>query len=463
MSEPIVKRRPMIDLEEFERRLRKPLAANQGDDDPLAELARFVGEQEDPYQAVFEPLSRRPAGTLRGGPDHGGGEEPAAREPLIGGDFAAIEAGLLGLARHERGENLSLSEELDGREEAEGAESWRYEDTANGSREAGPPFEEIRSRRPLYVMAAVIVAGIVGIGASFGFKGAVSPQDEIATIRATDGPAKIHPETATGTEIPNQDASMLGGSPQQPPVAVVNNVEQPTDLSAQANVPEAQANPPRTIAGLTAGAASVPVPAPPAQAQPQSTEPLSIADLIEPKKVKTVSVRPDGTVMPNDAPPQVTASTVPVPAARPTAASLARAATPKSAARVATTPRSAAADANGNPQPSRTSVVAKAKRVELADARGQTPAAGAEQAMPGSFSVQLAAPGTEQEARETEVRLTQKFAAELAGFHTSIHKAAVGGKPVYRVRVPGFASRDEAIALCQKVQSGGGHCFVAKN
>jgi hypothetical protein len=464
MSEPIVKRRPMIDLEEFERRLRKPLAANQGDDDPLAELARFVGEQEDPYQTMFEPLSRRPAGTLRGGPDHGGGEEPAAREPLIGGDFAAIEAGLLGLARHERGENLSLSEELDGREEAEGAESWRYEDTANGSREAGPPFEEIRSRRPLYVMAAVIVAGIVGIGASFGFKGAVSPQDEIATIRATDGPAKIHPETATGTEIPNQDASMLGGSPQQPPVAVVNNVEQPTDLSAQANVPEAQANPPRTIAGLTAGAASVPVPAPPAQAQPQSTEPLSIADLIEPKKVKTVSVRPDGTVMPNDAPPQVTAPTVPVPAARPAIASVAKAATPKSAARVATTPRPAATESNGNPQP-RTSAATKAKRVELADTRDPAPAAGtgSPQASQGSFAVQLAAPWTEQEARETQVRLMKKFAAELAGFHTSIHKAAVSGKPVYRVRVPGFPSRDEANALCQKLQSGGGNCFVAKN
>jgi hypothetical protein len=50
----------------------------------------------------------------------------------------------------------------------------------------------------------------------------------------------------------------------------------------------------------------------------------------------------------------------------------------------------------------------------------------------------------------------QQFAAELAWFHTSIHKAAVGGKPVYRVRVAGFSSRDEAIALCQKVQSGGG-------
>jgi hypothetical protein len=467
MSEPIGKRRPMIDLEEFERRLRKPLAANQGDDDPLAELARFVGEQEDPYKedpykTMFEPLSRRPAGTWRR-PDHGEGEERGAHEPLIRGDFAAIEAGLLGATRHDSGENLSESEELDGCGEAEGAEHWRYEDTTEDSRQARPPFEEIRSRRPLYLMAAMIVAGIIGIGASFGFKGAVSPQDEIATIRAADGPAKILPETAPGTEIPDQDASIRGGSPQQPPVAVVNNVEQPADLTAPANLPETQANPPRAIAGLTTGAASVPVPAPPAQAQPQPTaEPLSIADLIEPKKVKTVSVRPDGTLLPNDAPPQVTATAVPVPAARPTAASMAKAATPKSAARVATTPKPAA-DTNGNPQP-RTSVAAKAKRADVADARDQAAAAGAPQpGSAGSFAVQLAAPGTEQEARETEVRLMQKFGAELAGFHTSIHKAAVGGKPVYRVRVAGFPSRDEAIALCQKVQSGGGNCFVAKN
>jgi hypothetical protein len=76
--------------------------------------------------------------------------------------------------------DLSESEELDGCEEAEGAEHWRYADTAEGSREAGPPFEEIRSRRPLYVIAAMIVAGILGIGAVF-------HQDEIATIRAADG------------------------------------------------------------------------------------------------------------------------------------------------------------------------------------------------------------------------------------------------------------------------------------
>jgi hypothetical protein len=46
------------------------------------------------------------------------------------GDFTAIATGLLGSARHESGENLSKSEELDGCEEAEGAEHCRYEDTA---------------------------------------------------------------------------------------------------------------------------------------------------------------------------------------------------------------------------------------------------------------------------------------------------------------------------------------------
>jgi Protein of unknown function (DUF2497) len=245
---------------------------------------------------------------------------PGIVERLVSAEIERVARGD-GAAWHESGENPSLSEELGGCKEAEGAEHWRYEDTAVGSREAGPPFEEIRSRRRLYVMAAMIVAGLACIGASFGFKGAVFHQDKIATIRAADGLAKLHREMAAGTVIPDQDASILGGSPQQPPVAVANNAEQPADLSAPANVPEAQANPPRAIAGLATGAASVPVPAPPAQAQPQpSAEPLSVADLIEPKKVKTVSVRPDGTLLPNDAPPQVTAAAVHVPAATPKSA-----------------------------------------------------------------------------------------------------------------------------------------------
>lgn len=462
MSEQIVKRRPMIDLEEFERRLRQPLAATHRDDDPLAELARgFAGEEVDPYKTVFEPLNRRPSGAWRGEQDRGDRKGEGARLPLIGGDFASIEAGLLGSTPHDSPDSLSASGEAESYP-GEEQEHWPFAG-AEASRETDTAYEEVRSRRPLYVMAAMIVAGIAGIGASFGFKGAVSNPSEIATIRAADGPAKIHPETVASTETPDRDATVLGGAPQQPPVAAINNVEQPADLSAQAAVARVPNEPSAAVAGLASGAASVPVPPPPAQAHPQAqSESLSIAGLIEPKKVKTVSVRPDGTLLPRDAPPQVTSAVPPVD--HPAAGSPAKAAAAKSTARVATTPKPAAgtpAGTNVSGQVARPATTAKAKQVQVASAQDQAPVAAA--ASGGSYAVQLAAPGTEQEARETQVRLMKKFSSELAGFHPSIHKAEVGGKAVYRVRVSGLPSKDEAAALCQKVQSGGGNCFVAKN
>ncbi|MCI0735727.1 MAG: SPOR domain-containing protein [Beijerinckiaceae bacterium] len=456
MSEPIVKRRPMIDLEEFERRLRKPLALNQEDNDPLAELARFIGEQDnlyraDPYKTVFEPLSRQPDESFRGGPVQGEVRERSSHEPLIRGDFAAVEAGLLGTVQSEDTPGQLGGIELDRGGDADGMTHWPYADDAAGYGE-NPPFEEIRSRRPIYVMYAVILAGTVGISASFALKGSVSIPDEVATIRAADGPVKVQPVAASGNENPSPDATILGGSPQQPPIGAVSNVEQPADLSAQAEVPEAQNTPLGSAANIAAGAASVPVPPPPvpAQAQP-AAEPQTIAQLIEPKKVKTVSVRPDGTLVPAEAQPQAAA-----PATRPAPAPAPRAATPKTVARVAATPKPAAVDATGNPQ---TTTAAKAKRAEPAGAREGAAAAGGS---PGAFAVQLAAPSSEQEARDLQTRLMKKFGTELAGFQPSIHKAAVGGKEVYRVRVVGLSSREQATALCQKVQSSGGNCFVAK-
>jgi SPOR domain len=466
MSEPLVKRRPMIDLEEFERRLRKPLSLNQEDHDPLAELARFVGGQEDsfredPYKTVFEAHNGRPAGALRGGQDHGEVREAGVQEPLIRGDFASIEAGLLGADLPEDEFNPSANIVLDHSEDMEDAAHLPYPDTEDDASEGSAPYEEIRSRRPLYVMAAMIIAGVAGIFASFAFKGTVSGPDEVATIRAVDGPVKVQPETAAGNENPSQDATVLGGLPQQPPVAAVSNIEQPSDLSAQTEVAPAQGTLQSSVAGVAGGAASVPVPVPPAQAQPRPpNEPQSIAELIEPKKVKTVSVRPDGTLLPNDTPPQAAERAAPVPVARPATLPAAKAVTPKSAVRVATTPKPVVEAANGNPQTAQTSVAPKARRPEslAVHERGQTG-----EPSSGTFAVQLAAPGSEQEARDLQARLMQKFGSELAGFKPSIRKAEVGGKEVYRVRFSGAASREQAAALCQKVQSSGGSCFVAKN
>jgi hypothetical protein len=54
VHEPVSKRHPMIDMEEFERRLRRRSSGNQTDD-PLAELARLTSGQQDSFQRVAEP------------------------------------------------------------------------------------------------------------------------------------------------------------------------------------------------------------------------------------------------------------------------------------------------------------------------------------------------------------------------------------------------------------------------
>jgi cell division protein FtsN len=153
-----------------------------------------------------------------------------------------------------------------------------------------------------------------------------------------------------------------------------------------------------------------------------------------------------------------------------------KSATPKSTARVATTPKvEAAAPVAGDQSPATTPLPVKAKvatapkpkPVKVASAEDNsnasdaTPVATASTSG-GGFAVQLAAPATEQEARSASSRLGVKFADSLGGHRPSVVKAEVGDKSIYRVRVSSL-SRDEAVSLCEKVKAKGGACFVAKN
>ena len=58
MSDVFTKRRPMIDLDEFERRLRRPCSTDQKDDGPLAELLRIIGGNDESHEIDFEPIPR---------------------------------------------------------------------------------------------------------------------------------------------------------------------------------------------------------------------------------------------------------------------------------------------------------------------------------------------------------------------------------------------------------------------
>jgi hypothetical protein len=238
---------------------------------------------------------------------------------------------------------------------------------------------------------------------------------------------------------------------------------------------------------------------PPAPAEPASTattpqpagEPAlqrsvdnPVLAALAPRRVKTVSVRPDGTIIDGHAPamaspassqvasladavpsnvPAATASTEPAPSI----ASLASGATPAPAPAPQAAPATTAtpvkqAEADPAPAPAKPKPASGARVASVDPAEAQAAPAPAAAPPAGTFSVQLAAPASEKEARDTAVRLGKRFAGELDGMKPGIRKAEVNGKTIWRVRV-GAMGRDEATALCVKIQGAGGQCFVARN
>jgi hypothetical protein len=71
------------------------------------------------------------------------------------------------------------------------------------------------------IVAAIIIVGIVGIGASFRYRSGASPPPEIATI-SDNGAAKPQREKTNRSDVPTQDASVLGAAPQPSPGTAVN-------------------------------------------------------------------------------------------------------------------------------------------------------------------------------------------------------------------------------------------------
>jgi hypothetical protein len=467
MSEPVTKQRPPIDFDAFERAVRdsaQPSRHGQ-EEDPLAELARLVGTHHDPYGEVFaQDEAHQPA---------------HQRRPSI--DFAAIEAGLRGtIPAHEAHQDHAPYDDHGSYAHHDEAARPQAESGWHAQASAGTP---VRSRRPVYAMAAVIVAGVVGIGVAFAYKGPSSGPREIAMIKAAPGPTKIQPPADAASDQPTRDASILDKAQQPAPTKLVSREEQPVDLAqAVQSAPRDVGLTPLYNFGGANGAASVPVPAPPGQQADQKPAVTGIAGDIEPIRVKTRSYRPDGTPIPNDQPPAAA-----IPAATPPSkvdkavvakASTSKSVAPKSTTRVAATPKpivtadngdAAPADLNAaaalpSPQKGRPVKSAATKPMQTASVANAAndPAPTASVGGSGGFAVQLAAPGSEAEAKQMSARLSAKFASALSGHRLSFHKAESNGKSVYRVRVVSL-SREEATGMCEKLKSSGGSCFVAKN
>jgi hypothetical protein len=482
MSESANKLRSEIDISEFERRLRAPAPAATYEG-PLAELARLVDGKtlpgDDPFRELFAATPRRPAERREPAPAAALGREHAFFADLRGSLDTYQPAELPPDVIPSHAPPVAAAESL----AAEGEYVDHADPAAWAEQEAAyaePQTIARRSRRPLYAMGAIICAGLVGIGASFAMRARAPGSQELALIKAPEGSVKVQPQNPGGVDVPNQSASVLDRSAGAPVTKVVSREEQPVDLDQQVKqmrvitLGGAKDGTVSTTSGQ--GAAAVPVPPPPTNVSTSNT------GFPEPKRVKTVSVRPDGSLIMSDASPAPATDPIAALAAgRPAASAAAsdptlpKSATPKSTARVATTPKvepaAPAATAQPlatTPPPAKPKVAAtpKPKPIKVASAADDNAASEAAPVATastgGGFAVQLAAPATEQDARSASMRLGAKFADTLGGRRPTVVKAEIGDKSIYRVRISSL-SREEAVSLCEKVKAKGGACFVAKN
>lgn len=486
MSEPAAKPRSPADYRDFdlgdmERRMRESLEPHQQpqsrENDPLAELARLVGTGEaDPFRKLFahrdpEPGAQpatvhqlRPYEAPRGNEqDHyyeQGHQQPAAHDPYAQAHYPQDPYAQDPYAQHDPAQHGYAEQpayrdpryDQQAYDQAHGAQAYAHDQDSpwapeNDYQNQYDDYVEEKPRRSgraklLIGAALLVVAG--GVGATY-FTRTSALTGEPPTILAAAGPVKVQPAQPEAKTSEQSISVLERGGPASTETKTVQSGEQPLDL-AQATKGQGASKPSRSA---DTGAPVTLAPPPP--------PPVANSLFAEPKRVKAVQVRPDGSIVealaPASIPPQASR---PEPAARPTdMASLVEATKAPS-----TTPSSVKAPVRVETR----TAPASATPVAAKPAPAATPAAAPVQLATagGGFAVQLAGTTSEEEAKDALSRLGRKFSAELGGLRPAIVRADVGSKTVYRVRVTNLSS-DDANTLCARLKASGGSCFVAKN
>jgi SPOR domain len=312
------------------------------------------------------------------------------------------------------------------------------------------------SRRRMVVMAIAGVAAlaVIGTAGAFGYRALVGSSGSTKpppVIKADTAPSKIVPATAGKDAQSNKlitDRVNERGQSEK----LVSREEQPMDRP-------------------TAVALS--------QSGPQSALGSGVIGN-EPKKVRTIAIRPDQPVA-DAAPSTMSAAAAPAPAPAPRAAAAPPRAVPDTTAdaegsapaaptRSTPPPRQAAAPSgnsplslNPNAAPSRAAPVpAPAAPARTAAVAPQAPSA-ASTGGAGSY-VQVSSQRSEGEAQAAFRSLQAKFPDQLGGRQSAIHKVDLGAKGTYyRAMVGPFANGGAASQLCSSLKAAGGQCLVQRN
>jgi hypothetical protein len=325
--------------------------------------------------------------------------------------------------------------------------------------------EPRRRRKGLLTVVAVLALAVIGTAGAFGYRSifggsGMSSSSSPPVIRASGEPSKVAPPAAT----PDPSAGKFSydrfgdaGKDEQ----VVRREEKPVDLSKVAP-------PPRTVFP------GAPVPNSTAAKQ-TATAATSAANppsaIGEPRRVRTVPIRPDqggdvAATPPAQRPATVTAPAAddPPPATRP--------ATPRATSRVAArspsptagqvpagnAPLSLAPDASNNslPQPAQESFPPPPRAAAPPTRVATAPASGG-----GSYLVQVSSQKSEADAETAYRGIKSKYSSVLGSHPHTVRRADLGSKGVYyRAMVGPFGSREEAVQVCSSLKQAGGDCVV---
>lgn len=441
--------------------------------DPLAELARLIG-QSDPFAEFGRDTGRHAAqpGQPAAAPTVDWNAPPAAA-PVPGYAPRTPKAPPAGEAVHPAAAPFPAEHYADDdlyHTEAAApdfpphAEDADYEQGHAEASDAGYGAEhqdyyddaQPRRRMGILAIAAIFALAVIGTAGAFGYHalfGSVASGPP-PVIKADTAPSKIIPAKKISTAKLIQDRAPAAEK-------LVSREEKPVDIQDkpagvfpqnQASVASGSVQPPLG-SGVIGG---------------------------EPKKIHTITIRPDqpGTADAAMAPPPAP-STAP---AAPPAESVAKAEPAAAPAPVAEPARPAPRHVRAAPQPQHHVVAApppanaplslspdaptRAAPVHSAPMRtasAERQVAPQPAHLAGGYAVQISSRRSEADARAALRNMQAKYPSQLAGSHPLVRRVDLGSKGIYyRAMIGPYASSEAASKLCSSLKAAGAHCFVQR-
>jgi hypothetical protein len=322
----------------------------------------------------------------------------------------------------------------------------------------------LKSRSAFMVGSALLGAIALGGALAVAYKqsGGGLGSEPPPLVQADNTPVKEAPDQPGGKEFPHKnkliyDRLQNGDAPEAE--RLVPRQEEVAVPAMPIPAPGANPNRPTPVASTDA------VP-PTTQALPGAA-PMQVASVEDPsadggpRKVKTMVVRPDGSVetpavpeLPGEAAP-APAGAAPAEAAPPAGAQLAAVSPPPAAEPQQAAPQEAAPQPAAAPAP-------EPKPKPAAKPAAQQTAAATPQAGPVKYVVQVGSKKNQTEALASFADMQQKYPTLLANYRPIVQKADLGAKGTwYRLRIGPITEKTAASKLCSQLKSQGlADCLV---